>query len=157
MDFATFLSYHGTTNADPLFYNYIEPYENFCKFQSEHYFQTTDRAFIQWSLKYRTTPMLVTEIPVFPAQTMANNNTFPVVVSSTSTSTTTLIDENSTEQAVQQLVADYLDDDIQQILNVKPMDQFVNSPNSSSSSSLSVSHQSYKVSPFLRIIRIFAT
>ena len=89
MDFATFLDYHGTTITDPLLYNYIESFDNFCKFQSEHYFQSADK-------------------------------------------TTTLINENNTpsEQAVQQLVADYLDDDIQRILNVKPIDNFINSPTS---------------------------
>ena len=136
VDFATFLNYHGTTIADPLLYSYIESFDNFCKFQAEHYFQSADKAFIRWNLEYRSTPRLITEIPTFPTQTMANSSTFPVVVSSTSTSTTTLINENSTptEQAVQQLVADYLDDDIQQILNVKPIDNFANSPTSSTSS-----------------------
>jgi hypothetical protein len=136
VDFATFLNYHGTTIADPLLYSYIESFDNFCKFQAGHYFQSADKAFIRWNLEYRSTPRLITEIPTFPTQTMANSSTFPVVVSSTSTSTTTLINENSTptEQAVQQLVADYLDDDIQQILNVKPIDNFANSPTSSTSS-----------------------
>jgi hypothetical protein len=134
INFATFLNYHGTTNADPLLYNYIEAFDDFCKFQADHYFQSADQAFIKWNLQYQTAPMLITEIPTFPAQTMANDNTLPVVVSATSTSTTTLVSENNTGQIVEQLAEEYLDDDIRQILNAKPMDNFPNSPTSSSSS-----------------------
>ena len=131
ISFVTFLSYHGTTNADPLLFNYIQAFDDFCKFQADHYFQSADQAFIRWNLQYHTAPLLLTEIPTFPQQTMANDNTSPTVVSTTSTSTTTLIDESHTEQ-LEPLAAEYLDDDIQQIL--KPMENFINSPTSSSSS-----------------------
>jgi hypothetical protein len=130
INFATFLDYHGTTNADPLLFNYIQAFDDFCKFQADYYFQSADQAFIKWNLQYRTEPLLLTEISTFPAQTMANNNTLPVVVSSTSTSTTTLISKNHTEQ-IEQLAEEYLDEDIRHIL--KPMDNFPISPTSSSS------------------------
>jgi hypothetical protein len=131
INFATFLNYHGTTNADPLLFNYIQAFDDFCKFQADHYFQSADQAFIKWNLQYHTAPLLLTEISTFPQQTMANDNTLPVVVSTTSTSTTTLIDENHTEQ-IEQLAEEYLDDDMRQLL--KPMENFVNSPTSSLSS-----------------------
>jgi hypothetical protein len=128
MDFATFLDYHGTTIADPLLYNYGDSFDNFCQFQFDNpYFGSVDKAFIKWNREYQSTPKFIAEIPTF------------LVVSATSTTTTTLINENNrqTEQAVNQLVADYLDDDIQQILNIKPIDNFVNSPTSSTLSSSS--------------------
>ena len=128
IDFSTFLNYHGTTTADPLLFNYIQAYDDFCKFQADHYFQSANEAFIKWNLQYRTEPMLLTELSTFPAQTMANNNTLPIVVSSTSTSTTTLVNEN---EQIKQLTEEYLDDDIRHIL--KPMSNFTNSPTSSSS------------------------
>ena len=131
INFATFLNYHGTTNADPLLFNYIQAFDDFCTFQADHYFQSADQAFIKWNLQYHTAPLLLTEIPTFLQQTMANNDTLPVVVSTTSTSTTTLIDENHTEQ-IEQLAEEYLDDDVRQLL--KPMENFVNSPTSSLSS-----------------------
>jgi hypothetical protein len=131
INFATFLNYHGTTNTDPLLFNYIEAFDDFCKFQADHYFQSADQAFIRWNLQYHTAPLLITEIPTFPQQTMANENTLPVVVSTTSTSTTTLLSENHTEQ-IEQLAEEYLDDDIRQLL--KPIDNFPNSPTFSSSS-----------------------
>ena len=130
INFTTFLNYHGTTNADPLLFNYIQAFDDFCKFQADHYFQSADQAFIKWNLQCHTAPLLLTGIPTFPQQTMANDNTLPVVVSTTSTSTTTLMNENNTEQ-LEPLAEEYLDDDIRQLL--KPMENFVNSPTSSSS------------------------
>ena len=115
-----------------MLYNYVEAFDDFCKFQADYYFQSANEAFIRWNLQYRTTPFQLTEIPTFPSQTMASNNTLPVVVSSTSTSTTTLVNENNTNQQIAQLTEEYLDDDIRHIL--KPMDNFPISPTSSSSS-----------------------
>jgi hypothetical protein len=132
INFSTFLNYHGTTNADPLLCSYVEAFDNFCKFQSDYFFQSANEAFIRWNLQYRQTPLQLTEIPTFPSQTMASNNTLPVVVSSTSTSTTTLVNENNTDHQIAQLTEEYLDDDIRHIL--KPMDTFPISPTSSSSS-----------------------
>jgi hypothetical protein len=119
IDFSTFLNYHGTTTTDPLLFNYISAFDNFCKFQADHYFQSANEAFIKWNLQHNTTPMLLT--PTFPSQTMATSNTLPVVVSSTSTSTTTLVNENNTNQ-IEQITEEYLDDDLRHML--KPIDNF---------------------------------
>jgi hypothetical protein len=143
MDLTTLLDYHGTSVADPLLNNYLEAFNNFCQFQFDNpYFGgSCDKAFIKWNRQYQPTPKLITQIPTFPTPSMANNNsTLPIVVSATSTSTTTLMNENhEPDDAVNQLVADYLDDDIQQILSIKPLDNFVNFPTSSTSSSSSIS------------------
>jgi hypothetical protein len=143
MDFATFLDYHGTTIADSLLVHYVDLFDSFCQFQFDNpYIGSTDKAFIKWKREYQPTPTFVShleEIPMLPYPSIAgNNNNIPtVIVSATSTTTTALINESNkqTEQAVNQLVADYLDDDIQQLLNIEPIEPLnsVNSPTSSAS------------------------
>jgi hypothetical protein len=72
---------------------------------------------------------------MFPYPSIASNNIPPVIVSATSTTTTALINKTNqkTEQAVNQLMADYLHDDIHQLLNIEPILNSINSPTSSTS------------------------
>jgi hypothetical protein len=141
MDFATFLDYHGTTIADSLLAHYIDLFDHFCQFQFDNpYVGSVDKAFIKWKREYQPTSTLnvshLDKMPMFPYPSIASNNIPPVIVSATSTTTTALINENNqkTEQAVNQLMADYLDDDIHQLLNIEPILNSINSPTSSTSS-----------------------
>jgi hypothetical protein len=145
MDFATFLDYHGTTIADSLLAHYINLFDNFCQFQFDNpNVGSTDKAFIKWKREYEPNPVNVShlvEMPIFPYPSIAANNIPPVIVSATSTTTTTLLNESNkrTEQAVNQLMADYLDDDLQQLLNIEPIEPILNSVNSPTSSTSSAS------------------
>ena len=125
IDFTTFLSYHGTTVSDPLLYRYAELYDNFTQFRFGIPYTSTDKAFIQWMRQSQQNSTLSTttylnEIPVYPCQITTHSNTEPVVVSATSTSTTSVLESsNTTDNAINQLVSEYLDDDIQHIINLE--------------------------------------
>jgi hypothetical protein len=124
MNFATFLSYHGTTVADPLLYRYAESYDSFTQFRLNIPYISTDKAFIQWMQQqqiHNQTNTYLNETPVYPYQTTAPINIEPVVVSTTSTSTTSVLESsNANDNVTNQLVSEYLDDDIQHIINLDP-------------------------------------
>jgi hypothetical protein len=145
MDFATFLSYHGTTISDQLLYRYAEMYDNFTQFRYSMPYISTDKAFIKWMQQNQQTSALpatyLSEIPIFPCQITTHSNNEPVVVSTTSTSTTAVIESSSThtDQAVNQLVSEYLDDDIQHIMSLEPLEQPTKPADSPDSPTLSLS------------------
>ena len=145
MTFATFLGYHGTTVSDPLLYRYAELYDNFTQFRCSIPQASTDKEFIKWMQQTATLPTTyLSEIPIFPCPISTHINTEPIVVSTTSTSTTAVIESSNPDQAINQLVSEYLDDDIQhQLLKLGSLEQHTEPPappvNSPDSPTLSLS------------------
>ena len=122
MDFATFLGYHGTTVGDPLLFRYAELYDNFTQYRFGIPYTSTDKAFIQWMRQNQqnNSTAYLNETPVYPYQITAHSNTKPVVVSTTSTSTTSVLESsNTSDNAINQLVSEYLDDDIQHMISLE--------------------------------------
>jgi hypothetical protein len=126
MDYATSLGYHGTTVGDPLLFRYAELYDNFTQYRFSIPYTSTDKAFIQWMRQNQqnnstlSTATYLNEIPVYPCQITTHSNTEPVVVSTTSTSTTSVLESsNTSDNAINQLVSEYLDDDIQHMISLE--------------------------------------
>jgi hypothetical protein len=145
MTFATFLGYHGTTISDPLLYRYAELYDNFTQFRLSIPQTSTDKSFIKW-MQQTAAPSTtyLNEISIYPNQIPTHINTEPVVVSTTATSTTAVIERSHNIQLeddhVNQLVSEYLDEDIQhQILKLESLEQPIPTINSPDSPTLSLS------------------
>ena len=135
MSLTTFLGYHGTTVSDPLIERYAEMYDNFTLYRYSVPQISIDKAFIKWlqqNVTLSTTYSNQISCPYqFPTQTNE-----PIVVSATPTSITTVIESGN--QAVQSLIAEYLDDEPFYKLPEQPTTPPVNSPDSTLSlSSLS--------------------
>jgi hypothetical protein len=137
IDFVTFLEYHGTGVADSQPHRYLDMFDNFSQFRSDNpHITSFNKAFIKWNQQYQPTPApalpyLTKEILTFPYQSTAYSNTPPIIVLATSTTTTTLMDqsnkkkETQAEQAINQLLANYLDEDIPYLLTTiepEPLD-----------------------------------
>jgi hypothetical protein len=130
MTLTTFLGYHGTTVSDPLIGRYAEMYDNFTLFRYSIPQVSIDKAFIKWMQQNATLPATYLNEISCPYQFSTQMNE-PIVVSTTPTSITTVLE--SGKQAVQSLIAEYLDDDNQHPFyefKEQPTTPPVNSPDS---------------------------
>ena len=135
MSLTTFLGYHGTTVADPLIGRYAEMYDNFTVYRYNVPQISIDKAFIKWLQQNVTLPAIYSNQTSCPYQLPTQNHE-PIVVSATPISTTTVIE--SSNQAVQSLIAEYLDDEPFYKLSEQPTTPPANSPDATLSlSSLS--------------------
>ena len=125
MTLTTFLGYYGTTVSDPLIGRYAEIYDSFTLFRYNIPQVSPDKAFIKWMQPNVTLPATyLNEISC--SYQFSNPINEPIVVSTTPT--TTVLE--SSNQDVQSLIAEYLDDDSFCKFKEQPTTPPVNSPDS---------------------------